>query len=797
MKEEKYGKYYNASYYLDGCGPDYNDKEYWTGQFQKIAENIVSAFSPKTFLDVGCAYGYLVAALRDLGVEAYGVDVSEYAISQAREDIRAFCYVCNAAEGLPKELPQTFDCISTIEVIEHLYEEDAQPFIKALCQHTDQIIFSSTPDDFKEPSHFNVQQQEYWVKRFAKEGFLHALNTDVTFLSPQALVFRRQEKDSLRLIEDYEHAARVQKRKLTEHYDEVIRVKDKYIDDLHAIRENETAAADAQKKAHLAELQQQKENYEQQKAQYEQQKAQYEQLLAQEKERYEELSKKEREAVSSALREVVAESYAKIADYQKKIRDLEQLVWSTAGERDSLCQTLSSVRLHEHQLQYVHDQIVNSTFWKMTWPARRVVSGAKKLLKGGSRGAEPAPAVGTPALPAAVPTVGCDHVIRAGDYWKRLNRNVQPIDSSLCESEGARLNLVTDSLAANSLFGGVATSLLLATEFVKRHNMPLRIITRDAVTDPKDYYTILELNDIEPPEKVEFFCDADRDANGKRNTKLPVSPDDIFFATSWWSAKAVEKTTLRKRFFYIIQEVETFFYPYGDEHLFCKEVMENQNIDFIVNSSYLWDYFKVNEPNIVKNGVYFEPAFSTSLYQKPTFVEMPKRTLFFYSRPNNPRNLFAHGLLFLDEAIKRGIIDTEKWEICFAGQDVPEVAFCDGSRPTCLGQMSWEKYRSFVKNVDLALSLMYTPHPSYPPYDVAVSGGVVITNKFQNKDSFPSCNNIVLGDLNLDDFMDAMEKAVALAQDMDQRKKNYESMTIQRSWKDTFQDTILKMGELL
>ena len=92
---------------------------------------------------------------------------------------------------------------------------------------------------------------------------------------------------------------------------------------------------------------------------------------------------------------------------------------------------------------------------------------------------------------------------------------------------------------------------------------------------------------------------------------------------------------------------------------------------------------------------------------------------------------------------------------------------------------------------------MYTPHPSYPPYDVAVSGGVVITNKFQNKDSFPSCNNIVLGDLNLDDFMDAMEKAVALAQDMDQRKKNYESMTIQRSWKDTFQDTILKMGELL
>lgn len=781
MKEEKYGKYYNASYYLDGCGPDYNDKEYWTGQFQKIAENIVSAFSPKTFLDVGCAYGYLVAALRDLGVEAYGVDVSEYAISQAREDIRAFCYVCNAAEGLPKELPQTFDCISTIEVIEHLYEEDAQPFIKALCQHTDQIIFSSTPDDFKEPSHFNVQQQEYWVKRFAKEGFLHDLNTDVTFLSPQALVFRRQEKDSLRLIEDYEHAARVQKRKLTEHYDEVIRVKDKYIDDLQAIRENETAAADAQKKAHLEELQQQK--------------AQYEQLLAQEKERYEELSKKEREAVSFALREVVAESYAKIADYQKKIRDLEQLVWSTAGERDSLCQTLSSVRLHEHQLQYVHDQIVNSTFWKMTWPARRAVSGARKLLKGSDQQNTPPAPVNAPVSSSA--PVQQTSLLSAGDYWKLVYRNAQPIDSVLFESNSVRLNLVTDSLAAKLLFGGVATALILATEFAKRNDMILRIITRDNVTDPKDYYTILELNGIEPPKEVEFFSDADRDVNGKRITKLPVSEKDVFLATSWWSAKAIEKTTLRKRFFYIIQEVETFFYPYGDEQLFCSEVMQNENIDFIVNSKYLWDYFAENETNIVKHGMYFEPAFSNSLYKEPRFIDKPKKVLFFYSRPNNPRNLFAHGLLFLDEAIKRGIIDTEKWEICFAGQDVPEVVFADGSRPNCLGQMSWEKYRSFVKNVDLALSLMYTPHPSYPPYDVAVSGGVVVSNKCLNKEKFEQCENVILGDLDVDSFMKAMMQGVVLAENIEQRRKNYQSMTIHRDWKDTLEDTIVKMGELL
>ena len=42
-------------------------------------------------LDYGCAKGYLVKALRLLGFDAYGVDVSEYAIDNVDSDIRKFC----------------------------------------------------------------------------------------------------------------------------------------------------------------------------------------------------------------------------------------------------------------------------------------------------------------------------------------------------------------------------------------------------------------------------------------------------------------------------------------------------------------------------------------------------------------------------------------------------------------------------------------------------------------------------------------------------------------------------------
>ena len=41
--------------------------------------------------------------------------------------------------------------------------------------------------------------------------------------------------------------------------------------------------------------------------------------------------------------------------------------------------------------------------------------------------------------------------------------------------------------------------------------------------------------------------------------------------------------------------------------------------------------------------------------------------------------------------------------------------------------ISWNKYSEIVRNTDLGLSLMLTPHTSYPPLDIASCGGVVIT----------------------------------------------------------------------
>lgn len=376
-------------------------------------------------------------------------------------------------------------------------------------------------------------------------------------------------------------------------------------------------------------------------------------------------------------------------------------------------------------------------------------------------------------------------------------RSLQPIPSIHISEEKHRLNLVTDSIDQNSLLGGVATALIVATEFARKNDMVLRIITRNAPVNPINYKNIIKISGLEEYNNVEFYSDCERDKSGDLVYKLEVSPTDVFFATSWWSAEAIKKTTIRKRFYYIIQEVETFFYPHGEDHYLCSRIMEDPNIDYIINSEYLNEYFLKNTPHIVNNGVFFHPAFEETMYKAGDFKAKEKYSLFFYSRPNNPRNMFYYGLELLDYAIQKGVLDTNKWDVYCAGQDIPKVVFCNGYKAIDMGLMRWEKYGEFLTNVDLAVSLMYTPHPSYPPFDVACSGGVVLTNECLNKTSFNQCKNVVLADLDKDKFVERMKYALELATNMEERKNNYISSTIPRSWVKTLEPVMSFMQEKL
>ncbi|WP_315072954.1 methyltransferase [uncultured Clostridium sp.] len=202
-----YRNLYNSDYYENYTNEKnipYRDKS-WEIGFESIAEHIIKEFNPKTFLDVGCAFGYLVAALRDRGVEAYGIDISEFAISQVREDIKPYCKAWSALDGIPNDFPSNYDLLSTIEVAEHLYPDDGEVFIGNICEFSDRIIFSSSPDEEEEATHFNVQPAEYWVMKFLENGFFNDYTKKPIFISPQCLYFNKTS-DIRKIVQSYELA---------------------------------------------------------------------------------------------------------------------------------------------------------------------------------------------------------------------------------------------------------------------------------------------------------------------------------------------------------------------------------------------------------------------------------------------------------------------------------------------------------------------------------------------------------------------------------------------------------------
>jgi len=152
----------------------------------KMAFNMIKHLDLKEsqkVLDFGCAKGYLVKALRILDIEAYGCDVSEYAIKKVDPEVREYCKLSNPdLEGsiIPFKLKRNFDWIITKDVLEHISEDQLIIFLKTALKHCDKM-FHTIPlgengkfriaDYNNDPSHKTIKDEAWWIETFKSTGW--------------------------------------------------------------------------------------------------------------------------------------------------------------------------------------------------------------------------------------------------------------------------------------------------------------------------------------------------------------------------------------------------------------------------------------------------------------------------------------------------------------------------------------------------------------------------------------------------------------------------------------------------
>jgi len=95
-------------------------------------------------LDVGCARGYVVEVLRELGIEAEGCDVSAYAVAHPAGGARGHLRVGDPTGRLPWE-DGRFDLVSVLETLEHLSPDDVPRALGELRRICRGFVYATIP----------------------------------------------------------------------------------------------------------------------------------------------------------------------------------------------------------------------------------------------------------------------------------------------------------------------------------------------------------------------------------------------------------------------------------------------------------------------------------------------------------------------------------------------------------------------------------------------------------------------------------------------------------------------------
>jgi hypothetical protein len=255
----------------------------------------------------------------------------------------------------------------------------------------------------------------------------------------------------------------------------------------------------------------------------------------------------------------------------------------------------------------------------------------------------------------------------------------------------------------------------------------------------------------------------------------------------------------------LIQEDEAIFHPHNSQHAIVSEAL-GRDVFPIYNSAALVEHFRASRRSIFADRPDAQPgrdychfehiATPMPLQSAAAMRARAERNCVVYARPEDhaARNLYEIVELALSELCRGGAFGRE-WNFIGLGalKDYPARRLGGGFAMDLRAKMSEAEYGRLMHEADLGISLMYAPHPSVMPFELAATGAVVVTNWFGTRSAewlTAISPNIVPCSPDVDGLKAAVRKALERVERFEERHAGGLRAS-RRRWADVFDEHFL------
>jgi O-antigen biosynthesis protein len=401
-----------------------------------------------------------------------------------------------------------------------------------------------------------------------------------------------------------------------------------------------------------------------------------------------------------------------------------------------------------------------------------------------------------------------EDTIRPEKYRKKLLdfESMPPMEVRTDGDAPPHCNVLVPVLGGR-LTGGSNTAFNIASGLAEA-GIPVRLLATDGPV-PADVKAlrrhIASVAGVEKAPNIAFGSTIDP------TSPAQIGARDMFLASYWTTAyrlKAVLPRMQVKEFVYLIQDFEPAFYSWSSSYA---QALETYSMPFraLINEQLLADYLadakvgRFAEPGFLSRCAVFEPAVDRQHFH-PVDKKDSRRQLLFYARPKDSRNLFGIGFEALSAAASHPRFKDADWRFVAIGATHLLAKIAVGGRiPVGDGQflhlapwLNFKDYAQLIRESDVLLCPMLSPHTSYPVLEMAASAKTVVTNTFGSKTEERLgriSSNIIATAPTVEAIRDGL---IAAAERVGTGWTASTDIALPTNWRQALQGTVAKAGDM-